>query len=232
MEFTVETPLGQIAAARPASIAVFERLSLDYCCGGRQSLQDACRPAGLDGERVLEEILAAPEGGRVGDPEGVDWTERSLVEFVDHILATHHAYLHENLGPLVELAEKVARAHGDRHVELGEVRDLVAKFAADLDQHLRKEEFILFPSIKQIADRSAPFPIWQPIAVMEAEHDEAGRDLARLRELTDQYVVPEDACSSYRRLMEQLAELEKDTLTHVHKENNILFPRALAALDP
>ncbi len=231
MEFTVDTPLGQIAAARPTSIAVFERLRLDYCCGGRQSLAEACRHAGLAGEGVLEEILAAPAAALPGDQEGVDWTELSLVEFIDHIVATHHAYLHENLGPLVELAEKVARVHGERHGELAEVRDVFAKFAGDIGPHLRKEELILFPSIARIEDRTAPFPIWQPIAVMEAEHDEAGRDLARLRELTSGYAVPEDACSSYRRLLEQLAEIERDTLTHVHKENNILFPRALAAID-
>lgn len=230
MELTVATPLGQIAAARPASIAVFERLSLDYCCGGRQSLEDACRRAGLEGKRVLDEILAAPAAAPHGDAEGVDWTQRPLVEFIDHILATHHAYLHETLGPLVELAEKVARVHGDRHLELAEVRAVVAKFAGEIGPHLRKEELILFPGIAQIEDHSGTFPIWQPIAVMEAEHDEAGRDLARLRALTGNYAIPEDACSSYRRLLEQLAQVERDTLTHVHKENNILFPRALAAL--
>ncbi len=228
MTLTLSTAIGRIAADNPASVAVFERHGLDYCCGGKQSLAEACDRQGIVAEAVLAEILEIVNTSSVEPEDAIDWTKQPLPDLVDHLLRTHHAYLHENLERLDVLADKVARVHGENHPELVSVRNVYGKFFAELSQHMRKEEMILFPGILRIEGEDASFPIWQPIAVMESEHDQAGQDLAKLRELTGGYQVPEDACTSYRMLMDGLARMESDTITHIHKENNILFPRAMS----
>ncbi len=229
MTVALSTAVREIAVDLPGSIAVFERHGLDYCCGGKQSLADACADRGLDAERVLAELLEIA-GGDTGAADAIDWSRAEAPDLIDHLLRTHHVYLKENMPRLAALADKVARVHGDNHPELVAVREVYHKFVADMGPHMAKEEQILFPAILQSANGGMAFPIWQPIAVMEAEHDEAGRDLARLRDLTRGFQVPEDACTSYRLLLSGLADLERDTHTHIHKENNILFPRVLDGL--
>jgi regulator of cell morphogenesis and NO signaling len=223
--------VGQLVKERPARARVFERLGIDYCCGGKTPLGRACRDKGLDPDQVLRE-LAHLDAGPAED-EGVDWSFATLTELADHIVETHHAYLRRELPRLDALANKVANAHGPRHPELLEVLRIIGRLRSELESHMLKEERILFPMVKLLESATEPqrFPcgsVGHPVSVMELEHDDAGAALAQLRELTREYEAPDDACSTYRALLDGLAGLEADMHFHVHKENNLLFPGTLA----
>lgn len=217
------TTLGDLVTAHPRLARELERRGLDYCCGGRTSLDAACREAGLDPAAVAADLSAAAVEG-----DEAPWATMGPAELVDHIVATHHAYLWDELPRLEALADKIAGVHGGRHPELGEVADLVRALRADLEQHLAKEERILFPHVQELATAGAtsfpPGALQGPVSVMLADHDRAGELLARLRAVTGGYQVPSDGCASYQACYEGLAELESDTHLHVHKENNLLFP--------
>jgi regulator of cell morphogenesis and NO signaling len=221
--------IGQLAAQRPEALGVLERHGVDYCCGGERNIEDACVQAGADPQTVLAEIdraTAASDGS-----EKRDWLSASLTELCDHIEQTHHAFLREQLPFLTDLFEKVIAAHGEGHPELAEAREVFGALRAELEPHMFKEERILFPAIRRLESAGAPvsFPfgtVQNPIGVMEDEHAAAGEALRRLRELTDGYQSPDDACNAYRGLLEILQRLEVDLHEHIHKENNILFPRA------
>ncbi|MBS1836212.1 MAG: iron-sulfur cluster repair di-iron protein [Actinobacteria bacterium] len=219
---TPDTTLADIVTNHPDLARELERRSLDYCCGGRKSLAEACEPLGLD----PTETAAALSGVTTATPE--PWADLGPSELVEHLLATHHAYLHEELPRLGFLADKVATVHGANHPELAQVRDTFTEMQAELDQHLAKEEQILFPAIQQLAGAPSGATLGGtlegPISVMMLEHDAQGEYLARLRDLTDGYTTPADGCASYQALYQGLAQLESDTHTHVHKENNRLFP--------
>jgi len=217
----VRRSLGDLVTERPGRARVLERLGLDYCCHGGRSLADASAAAGLDADDVAVALAEVAD-----DPR--DHADRlPPVELVDHLLATHHAYLHEELPLLHALATKVRSVHGERHPELAEVARLVGELRADLEPHLAKEEQVLFPAIRRLANRPAT-TLAPPIRVMLAEHESAGELLAELRATTSGYLVPDDGCASYRTLYERLAALEADTFRHVHLENNVLFPAVLA----
>lgn len=221
--------IGDIVTANPGAARVFERHGIDFCCGGRRLLADACSAAGLDVGAVLAEL----DGGPVYSAEG--WARLEPTALVDHIVTTHHAYLHEELPLLDALAEKVLGAHRRRHPELADVRRVVGEIKADLEPHLMKEERVLFPAISAVAAEGGtelPFgSIANPIRMMMLEHDRAGELLAELRRVTDGYRVPDDGCASFRSLYERLALLEEDIHLHVHKENNVLFPAVLRLAD-
>jgi regulator of cell morphogenesis and NO signaling len=221
-----ELTLAELVTRQPAAARVLERFGLDYCCGGKQTLGDACSTADVDASTVLGEIEALGAG-----PEP-DWASMSIADLVDHLETTHHAYLHAEMPRLSALAEKVATVHGERHPELAKVAAVYAELRADLDPHLRKEEMVLFPMIRAMAaaDTAPQFhcgSLGNPITVMLAEHDATGDLLAELRSAAGDYVTPADGCASYRALYDGLAELEHDTHLHVHKENNLLFPAVL-----
>lgn len=221
--------LADLVTARPGLAPRLDELGLDYCCGGQRSLVDAVEAAGLD----LGEVAAALESVHA-EPTDQDWSAMGPAELVDHLEATHHAYLHDALPRLSSLVDKVTSVHGQRHPELAEVRSLFEELRGDLEPHLMKEERVLFPMVRELAAATtAPSfhcgSLGNPIGVMRAEHDTAGDLLARLRSATDGYSVPDDGCASYRALYAGLAELEADTHLHVHKENNVLFPAVLDA---
>ncbi len=223
-----EPTVGELVANHPGLARVFERFGIDYCCGGKRALEDAARRAGADYPAVLAAVGAA-----LGPARGeVDAAAMPLAELCDHVVETHHAYLRRELPRIDRLLEKVIAAHGERHPELRELQRVADKFAADLSRHMAKEELILFPAIRRLEqDRvypAGPFgSLRYPMAAMEAEHDSAGDDLAAMRALTGDFSPPADACPTYRALLGALAELEVDMHRHVHKENNVLFPRAL-----
>jgi regulator of cell morphogenesis and NO signaling len=221
----LDRTLGELVAERPARARVLERVDLDYCCGGRRSLRDAAVEAGLDPVDVAAQLAA------VTDTHGADVDALGPMALVDHILTTHHAYLHEELPLLDALAVKVRDVHGERHPELVEVAMLVGELRADLEPHLAREEEVLFPAIRVLAAGGpAEFmfgSIRNPIAVLLAEHDRAGELLAGLRRQAVDYALPGDACGSYRSLYGRLIDLEVDTHRHVHLENNVLFPAVL-----
>jgi regulator of cell morphogenesis and NO signaling len=219
--------LAELVTATPAAARVLEGFGLDYCCGGARSVADACRTSGVDPDAVfaaLARLDAAPPS---------DWAELAPAELVDHIEATHHAYLHQELPRLAALVTKVVGVHGGRHPELDAIAETFGELQADLEPHLLKEERVLFPMIRALAG-PGPAPVAHcgtvanPVAVMTAEHEVVGELLTRMRTLTNGYTAPADGCASYRALFDGLAELEADTHLHVHKENNVLFPAVLA----
>jgi len=214
---TEERTVGEIAAERPASVRVFEKYDIDYCCGGKTSLAAACAGRGIAPERLIEELDAAlaPSAG-----ESPDWQSASLTDLIDHILTRHHAWLKTELPRLSRLQQKVTAAHGKSLVPLGETFEALRQ---ELAAHMMKEEMILFPMI-----RAGSAAVANPIRVMEHEHDSAGRALEHMRAVTGNYALPADACNSYRALFAGLQELEADMHQHIHLENNILFPRATA----
>jgi regulator of cell morphogenesis and NO signaling len=221
-----ERSLGDLVTERPSRARVLDRLGLDYCCHGDRSVTAACDAAGLDAGAVAAELDTVTEAADDG------WTELRAPALADHIVTTHHRYLRDELPLLDALAAKVLEAHGDRHPELADVRRLVSDLRADLEPHLDKEERVLFPAIHALFAGRREFPfgtVANPIAVMRAEHDRAAELLAALRQATNGYRSPEDACASYRSLYERLDILEQDTHVHVHKENHRLFPAAVAA---
>lgn len=225
---TPETPVGQIVAAQPLLAKVFEKYGIDYCCGGKLPLATLAGKKGVDAQALIAELEAAMA---VAPPPAVDWKQESLESLVRHIVETHHEFLREALPRLAYLSEKVARVHGDVHPELVEIAGVYGAFNAELTQHMEKEEQILFPAIVRLEKGLERFPVNNPIRVMEAEHDSAGRALEQMRALSNGFTPPPDACNSYRALFAGLAELELDTFEHIHKENNILHPRAIALLE-
>jgi len=219
-----------MVTARPGLSRVFESLGIDYCCGGKRPLGVVCAERKLDVGEVLAQLAAAESRD---EADGFDLAGVSLAALADHIERTHHAYLRAELPRLVEMAERVARKHGWRDGRLPEVGERVFGLAREMSLHMTKEENILFPYIRELeATGTRPAAgcgsVANPIRQMEAEHDSAGNTLARLRELTDGFTPDENSCNTHRALLAGLAELEADLHRHVHKENNILFPRALA----
>ncbi len=220
-------PVGELVAQRPARARVFEELGIDYCCGGKRPLEEVCEEKGLDVARVADRL----ERAEAPASDEVDWKGRSMSELADHIERTHHVYLKAELPRLGALVAKVAGRHGPNHPELSLLGRVFEGVRAELEAHLMKEEMILFPAIRRLeaGPDEAAFSgegLAAPIRVMEQEHDNAGEALARMRELTDDYTVPADACNSYRAMLHDLQRFEEDMHVHVHKENNILFPRA------
>jgi regulator of cell morphogenesis and NO signaling len=222
--------VGQLVAEQPARSRVFERLGIDYCCGGGDALSDACTAKDLDLGVVLKDLEDCDASAPAQDE---DWTRASLTALCDHIERAHHGYLRAELPRLDALTEKVVRAHGDTDARLQEVRGVFCGLRAELEAHLAKEELILFPLIRQmdgasIRPRFRCGSVQNPIRVMIAEHDGAGEALGRLRSLTGDYAAPPTACNTYRAMLEALAALELDLHLHIHKENSVLFPRAEA----
>lgn len=229
-----ETPIGQIVAEHPSSARLFERLDVDYCCGGDRSLTVACAEEGLDATTVVR-MLAADVGldeseNACGDE--TDWTEAPLDELIAHIEETHHAYLRRELPRLEALLEKVAHVHGTDAPWIVSVKEVFADLKPNMEAHIEKEEEIVFPFIRaRVEDASTPAPDalgGAPIALMEEEHDETGAALKRMRTLSGDFALPEWGCNSFRAVLDGLESLETDTHQHVHKENSILFPRARA----
>lgn len=232
-----EKTVGELVTERPGRSRVFESLGIDYCCGGKKSLRDACEKKGVPLDDVAARLEAADAVGAGG--EEVDVASMELDELVDHIIATHHAYLRQELPRLAQMTEKVAKVHGESDERLAQTRDVFEKMRLELESHMMKEEKVLFPAVKQLANAPArpQFPfgsLANPMNAMEHEHDDAGGALAQLRNLTDGFTPPDWACNTYRAMLDGLRELEHDLHQHIHKENNVLFPKALkveASLD-
>jgi regulator of cell morphogenesis and NO signaling len=229
MAFTPQTRLGDIAAALPASMRVFEAVGLDYCCGGQRSLGDACAALGLAPEPLLAKISELEAGPTEA---AKDWRDASVTELVEHLLATHHVFTRSELSRLAPLMDKVARVHGELHPELLEIRALFVEMYNDLGPHIMKEEQVLFPYLLALdagqAMGSCFGTVANPIRAMEFEHDAVGEILRRIRGLSKDFTLPEGACGSYQSLFMGLADLEADLHQHIHLENNLLFRKALA----
>ena len=225
MSINEATTVAEIAAEYPASVRIFQRYGIDFCCGGKRAVREACEEQGLSFDEVEKAIVSAIDAA----DDVRDWTHAPLRELTEHIVSTYHDALREQLPRLERTAAKVAQVHGGKSRNLARIKDALGELSAELNQHMWKEEMILFRAIRAIEAGvvRAGMGISAPIAVMEQEHDHAGRLLAELRQLTDDYVVPEWGCATVRALYDGLAELEASMHVHVHLENNVLFPRAL-----
>ncbi len=224
VKIDVSTTLAEAVDAFPQLAREFERRGLDYCCGGRRTLGEACALIGLDPEATIAEFSVA--GATSGSAE---WTTMTADVLVDHLEATHHRYLWEEMPRVTALVDKIVSVHGARHPELVDIASCFAHVRADLEPHMLKEERMLFPMIRELVTSSGVpsfhcGSLQNPIAVMLSEHDAVGDLLAQLHRLTDGYTPPADGCASYVACFAAMAELEADTHLHIHKENNVLFP--------
>ena len=227
-----QTTVGQLVAERPGRSRIFETLKIDYCCGGKKPLAEVCLKRGLDIQAVLEILRQADAQADQINADDVDPDTLSLTDLADHIEQKHHAYLREEFPRLDTMTEKVFRVHGKNEPRLAVVRQAYCDLRDELTSHMKKEEKILFPMIRQLEQTDGPISfhcgsIANPIQQMEVEHEHAGNALATIRTATDDFQPPEWACNTYRAMLDGLAQLERDIHLHVHKENNILFPKAI-----
>lgn len=222
MSINAETRVGKLAAEHPLATRVFARHGIDFCCGGGRPLGEVCSSLGLNSEKVIAEIHAELETTGAREER---WDQAPLTDLIQHILSAYHVRLKEELPRLESMAQKVVRVHRDKEPErLPELLSVFTDLKNELDDHMRKEEEILFPMIEAGRGGSAD----GPVSVMIHEHESAAAALRRLRELTDDYEVPAQACNTWRALWHGLAALEESLHHHIHLENNILFPRSLA----
>lgn len=239
MEIIQETAMpltiGQMVANNFRTADVFKKYKIDFCCKGNRQLADVCEERGLDYGRIEEELAAkiiARESTNIAS-----FSDMELDELADVICSTHHIYVRESIPVLLAYLTKVNKVHGKNHPELNEILMQFIQCSDELMQHMLKEETILFPSIKRLAaanrtanEINAPFffgPMSNPINTMQDEHSVEGERVARMTELTNNFTPPDDACTTYRVAYQKLDEFINDLYTHIHLENNILFPNAL-----
>jgi regulator of cell morphogenesis and NO signaling len=229
-----EETLGEIAAKDLRKAEVFKKYGLDFCCGGKKTVKEACLAKGLDVTKVEAELKNADKSLSTAPP--LRYNDWELDFLVDYIVNAHHGYVRKTIPDLYGYASKVAKVHGKHHPELVTINNLVDEVCTELSSHMVKEEKVLFPYIKELVTskksgsdfQKAPFTsIQSPISMMEYEHDIVGRKMEKIRVLSDNYTLPEDACASYSLLFKLLEEFENDLFTHIHLENNILFPKSL-----
>lgn len=237
MNLNATRTVRDLAIEIPNATRTFEKLGIDYCCGGSKSLSDACVHANVSVENVLRALEQAGDFGPAPKTSLPDFTTGKLGDLIEHILATHHAYVKQELPRLHQLLNKVVSVHGKTHPELGKIQQTFEGMSSELTSHMMKEEHILFPHIVALENavssgRPKPRPVFgtvsNPVHMMELEHDSAGAALKSISELSGNYTPPEEACFSYKTLYSALKEFESDLHQHVHLENNILFPRTIA----
>lgn len=232
-EHEQQETIGEMVARDYRKAQIFKKLGIDFCCGGKKTLNEVCETKGLDVSRVKEELASA---SRQEQNPSLNFDKWELDFLTDYIINTHHFYVKENTPFITDLANKVAKVHGDRHPEVIEAANIFNRVGQDLSLHLMKEENVLFPFIKKLVlakkhgGELIPVSfdtINTPTQIMEMEHERAGEDMAAIRSLTNNYTLPKDACTSYTIFYKKLQEYENDLFVHVHLENNILFPKAI-----
>jgi len=232
VEKLVEKTLAEIVTDNIRSAIVFEEYGLDFCCKGNRGLKDSCADKNIDVQKIVNELINLSHNGN-GKENPTDW---QLDFLVDYIINNHHQYVRRMI-PVISLhADKVASVHGKNHPETLRIADLFLAVREELEMHMMKEERILFPQIKQMVQTqmensqyfAPPFgSIQNPIRMMENEHTSAGDALSQIRELSNNYTHPEDACNTFKALFSELKEFEEDLHKHIHLENNILFPKSI-----
>lgn len=238
MSIDVQQTVREVALNMPAATRVFEKLGIDYCCGGNKPLAQACGEANLSVQQVIDSIESAAQSVQVRQdaPFAEDWAKAPLADLIAHITNTHHKYTREEISRLGPLFNKVCNVHGPSHPELIKIRHDFQALAQELTVHMMKEERALFPFIERMEEAviagepviPAPFgSVNNPVSMMIHEHDAAGSLLHEMRKLSDGYQPPAGACTSYKTLYSALDEFERDLHQHIHLENNILFPRAV-----
>ena len=223
-----EQTIGEIVALDFRKAEVFKKYGIDFCCGGKVSISEACTDKGID--RIMLEMDLKKAAVTAIDPTQ-DFNNWEPAFLCDYIMNTHHKYVLKTLPELVFYTQKIAAVHGEHHPELIEVADLFDTINTELLQHLKKEEEVLFPAIKEAfstSGQSSPKSIIaSEIERMSAEHELAGGAMDRINQITGNYAVPDDGCSTYHVSFKMLSQFEADLHRHVHLENNILYPKAL-----
>ncbi|MCB1183935.1 iron-sulfur cluster repair di-iron protein [bacterium] len=231
MAISIDSTVGELVAEGIHRARVFETYGIDYCCGGKTPLSTACQNAGCSPNDVVASLGDADRQAAESGSDATDWQAVSLTKLTTHIVDTHHAFMKRELPRIADLLAKVRNAHEGHHPELADLAGVYGALRAEIEAHLGKEEQVLFPLIQEMeATRQAGNAhcgsVNNPIRVMEHEHDNAGAALAKMRELTDDYTVPADGCATFAAMLDGLAAIERDLHIHIHKENNILHPRA------
>jgi regulator of cell morphogenesis and NO signaling len=233
MNNLITKTLAQIVNNNHRAANVFEKYHLDFCCKGKRSLQQACAESELKVEDVLSELERTEQTS--SDKVVINYDKLSLSQLADYIITTHHQYVKKEMPAIVLYLQKVASKHGEHHPEMLKVFELFTAVKEELDMHMQKEEAVLFPRIKELEKQltagnknnlSITY-LKSPILMMEQEHDHAGAAMAEIRQLTNNYNLPDDACTTYRLSFAALEAFELDLHQHVHLENNMLFPKAL-----
>ena len=223
---TPANSVGQWAASSPAAARTLADIGLDICCGGKRALLDACREKNMDPSDVVQKVCAA-QNARQADGES-DPALMPLAELTQHIVDTHHAYLRQALPRIEYWIEKMVKAHGDKNPSFSEMLEVFKGLHIEMQTHMNKEENILIPMAAAMECGIRPaMNLMYPVACMEQDHQEAGLALARIKELTRSFSAPPNACTTWRAAYSALAELDADMHRHVHKENNVLFPRII-----
>jgi regulator of cell morphogenesis and NO signaling len=229
-EQTAMRTVGELVADDFRTAAVFEQFGIDFCCSGRRTLAEACRAAAADPVSVVRALSALAPA--IDADEAARWP---IPRLIDVIVATHHAYVRAAMPAITRHLAKLVEVHGSRHPELARVAAYFEQIVADLSQHMMKEEHVLFPYVRDLAEAGdtcgrtrSPFgTVANPIRMMEREHQEVGDALRLIRELTRGYAAPGDGCATYAITMTELQQFERDLHRHVHLENNVLFPAAM-----
>ena len=239
MGIDTQRTVAEIALETPQAAATFEKLGIDYCCGGRKPLAAACEETGIDVNHVTDLLEKTTGTDQTGADAG-NWNDQSLSSLINHIVQNHHGYCREETLRLQPLLAKVVSKHGGRHPELAQVQELFMSLSDELSMHLMKEERMLFPYIigleesakNESAPPRAPFgTVQNPVRMMVLEHDSAGSLTKEIRQLARNFTTPEGACNSFKALYQGLEAFEADLHLHIHLENNLLFPRAIALED-
>ena len=235
MSLTTEKTVGQLALENPGATRLFEKLRIDYCCGGGQTLEQACQAAHVSIDQVVDSLAAVNQSASA-TAQGRNWQAEPLSDLIAHIRTAHHKYTREEIARLGPLFDKVCSVHGKNHSELDAMRDTFGGLSQELTTHMMKEEMMLFPYIERMEEAviekapivPSPFgSVRNPVSMMMHEHDSARNALRGLRQASNGYSAPSDACISFQTLYRALAEFEADLHQHIHLENNILFPRAI-----
>jgi regulator of cell morphogenesis and NO signaling len=235
MKPTLTQTLAQIVNNNHQAAWVFEKYHLDFCCKGKRSLEQACSELQLEPEKIIAELENLANQNSAADPLHFD--NMTLTQLIDYIIMTHHAFVNRELSQILDYLQKIANKHGERHPEMIKVFQMFAAVKEELESHMKKEEQVLFPRIKEmeriLLNEAGTFNLnitylQSPITVMEHEHDHAGTMLKEIRMLTDNYTPPADACTTYRLSFAALQAFELDLHQHIHLENNVLFPKAIA----
>lgn len=230
MIITSETAVGDIAVEYPTAVPMLERLGIDYCCGGKHTLAEACAKSDVDFASMLEALERQQRSTSVPESR---WQKASLKEITDYVVQRHHAFARQQIKLIGHLLAKVESRHGADHPEVFKISKVFAVVSSELTYHFFCEEQILFPYIEKMEDgQQAALPpvfgsVEQPISRMMMDHNQAGEQLRELRILTSNYMPPAAACPTWRALYHALEDLEMDLHQHIHLENNILFPRAV-----
>lgn len=235
MSVSTAKTVRELALEIPEATRIFEKIGIDYCCGGNKSLDEACAASNASVDEVLDSLELAEQAARTKQKDR-NWQAEPLAELVGHINGTHHKYTREEIARLGPLFDKVISVHGKNHPELQHVRAAFRGLAQELMTHMMKEEAVLSPYIVRMEEAviqkepvlPPPFgSVQNPVGMMMHEHDSAGKALRAMRQTSAGYTPPGDACISYQTLYKALADFEKDLHQHIHLENNILFPRAI-----